>query len=84
MNSLDSLPGFNRENFLRVHDSGEQVTSIRFNPAKSISISGDPEYSKSVPWSSFGYYLAERPIFTLDPFFHGGAYYVQEASSMFL
>src|SRR5205085_11886564 len=29
-------------------------------------------------------YLSERPSFTLDPIFHGGAYYVQEASSMFL
>jgi NOL1/NOP2/fmu family ribosome biogenesis protein len=37
-----------------------------------------------VPWSSFGYYLPERPSFTLDPHFHAGAYYVQEASSMFL
>lgn len=31
-----------------------------------------------------GCYLAERPLFTADPLFHGGAYYVQEASSMFL
>jgi 16S rRNA C967 or C1407 C5-methylase (RsmB/RsmF family)/NOL1/NOP2/fmu family ribosome biogenesis protein len=37
-----------------------------------------------VPWSSFGYYLAERPSFTFDPLFHAGVYYVQEASSMFL
>ncbi len=38
----------------------------------------------TVPWSSSGYYLSERPSFTLDPFFHAGTYYVQEASSMFL
>jgi 16S rRNA C967 or C1407 C5-methylase (RsmB/RsmF family)/NOL1/NOP2/fmu family ribosome biogenesis protein len=38
----------------------------------------------SVPWSSSGYYLSERPLFTLDPLLHAGAYYVQEASSMFL
>jgi 16S rRNA C967 or C1407 C5-methylase (RsmB/RsmF family)/NOL1/NOP2/fmu family ribosome biogenesis protein len=37
-----------------------------------------------VPWSSFGYYLPKRPSFTFDPLFHAGAYYVQEASSMFL
>jgi 16S rRNA C967 or C1407 C5-methylase (RsmB/RsmF family)/NOL1/NOP2/fmu family ribosome biogenesis protein len=37
-----------------------------------------------VPWSSFGYYLPQRPSFTLDPLFHAGAYYVQEASGMFL
>jgi 16S rRNA C967 or C1407 C5-methylase (RsmB/RsmF family)/NOL1/NOP2/fmu family ribosome biogenesis protein len=39
---------------------------------------------QGVPWSSYGYYLQERPSFTFDPFFHAGAYYVQEASSMFL
>jgi NOL1/NOP2/fmu family ribosome biogenesis protein len=37
-----------------------------------------------VPWSQYGYYLPQRPSFTLNPFFHAGAYYVQEASSMFL
>ena len=31
-----------------------------------------------------GYYLPERPLFALDPLWHAGAYYVQEASSMFL
>jgi len=31
-----------------------------------------------------GQYLKERPRFTLDPLLHAGAYYVQEASSMFL
>ena len=37
-----------------------------------------------VPWCTSGYYLKERPLFTLQPLFHAGAYYVQEASSMFL
>ncbi len=37
-----------------------------------------------VPWSDYGRYLDERPVFTLDPSFHAGTYYVQEASSMFL
>lgn len=35
-----------------------------------------------VPWSPSGLYLAERPSFTLDPLFHAGAYYVQDASAM--
>lgn len=35
-----------------------------------------------VKWSSNGVYLESRPVFTLDPAFHAGAYYVQEASSM--
>lgn len=37
-----------------------------------------------VPWSSSGYYLPDRPIFTVDPLLHAGCYYVQEASSMLL
>lgn len=39
---------------------------------------------KPVPWSTQGYYLDERPSFITDPLFHAGAYYVQDASSMFL
>jgi 16S rRNA C967 or C1407 C5-methylase (RsmB/RsmF family)/NOL1/NOP2/fmu family ribosome biogenesis protein len=55
--------------------------SVRFNKAK-ISIK---DWNKSpIPWSDNGYYLENRPSFTMDPTFHSGAYYVQEASSMFL
>ena len=38
----------------------------------------------AVKWCEWGRYLAERPKFTYDPMFHAGAYYVQEASSMFV
>lgn len=56
-------------------------TSIRVNPAKPFQHS----WVKSpISWSRHGYFLEERPSFTLDPLFHAGAYYVQEASSMFL
>ena len=54
--------------------------SIRFNPYKTAE---RPE-GEAVGWSDYGFYLPERPLFTADPLFHGGAYYVQEASSMFL
>lgn len=64
--------------------------SFRINPYKLLSVrdAGFPygisgEYEK-VPWCRNGYYLPERPSFTADPLFHAGAYYVQEASSMFL
>ena len=40
--------------------------------------------TESVPWCPAGRYLKERPVFTLDPRFHSGAYYVQEASGMSL
>lgn len=56
-------------------------TSIRLHPAKPFSIT----WPKSpIPWSAQGYLLEDRPSFTLDPAFHAGAYYVQEASSMFI
>ena len=54
--------------------------SVRFNPYK---LTEQPE-GRQVAWSRYGYYLDERPQFTLDPLFHAGAYYVQEASSMFV
>ena len=37
-----------------------------------------------MPWASNANYLTERPVFTNDPLFHAGCYYVQEASSMFV
>lgn len=55
--------------------------SIRMNPRKRFAL---PATMQRVPWHAEGYYLEERPVFTLDPFFHAGAYYVQEASSMFV
>lgn len=86
--SLQNIKGFNEEAFKAVHQSGRQVTSIRFNPNKSVySSKASPTgggLEGAVPWSSCGYYLTERPSFTSDPLFHAGAYYVQEASSMFL
>lgn len=57
-------------------------TSIRINSRKIESF---VENNAKVPWNpGKGFYLKERPVFTLDPLFHAGAYYVQEASSMFL
>lgn len=56
-------------------------TSIRYNGDKAVSI---PESLQAVPWCASARYLPERPSFTLDPSFHAGAYYVQEASSTFL
>jgi len=69
------------EEFIGVHESGEQITSVRENPAKKTNQFGN---SPKVPWCETGYYLDERPSFTLDPLFHAGTYYVQEASSMFI
>lgn len=57
--------------------------SIKLNRRKlsDISILGY-EDSTRVEWCESGYYLPERPRFTLNPLLHAGAFYVQEASSM--
>lgn len=65
-------------------------TAIRLNPRKADAaaieylLSNGTGSDKPVPWSTQGYYLDERPSFITDPLFHAGAYYVQDASSMFL
>lgn len=55
------------------------VVSIRYNTAQVL-----PDLINPVPWASSACYLDNRPVFTGDPLFHAGGYYVQEASSMFL
>jgi len=83
IDSLTNVKGFDKAAFEEVHASGEQVTSIRLNPFKPSEVLID-HIDTSVPWCSDGFYLKERPSFTMDPLFHAGAYYVQEASSMFI
>ncbi len=90
--SIEKAKGFDKVAFEEVHEKGVQITSVRNNPNKIFNIVSEAElqYSifnvplESVQWNSNGFYLSERPSFTLDPLFHAGAYYVQEASSMFL
>ncbi len=83
LQTLEGVVGFNKAAFEAVHTSGETVTAIRVNPNKNpdqILF----EHTSPVPWCTHGHYLEARPSFTLDPNFHAGAYYVQDASSMFL
>lgn len=54
--------------------------SIRIHPQKITQ----PLALEKVAWCNQGYYLPQRPIFTFDPVFQAGGYYVQEASSMFI
>ena len=56
--------------------------SIRLNPAK-LQACPFPD-AVPIPWSPHGYLLKERPVFTLDPLFHAGCYYVQDSSAMFV
>lgn len=99
LDSLTGIAGFDKEAFVQIHESGQQITSIRLNPGKlpignrQSAIGNDvpplwhqlfQSPASKIPWSSYGYYLPERPAFIFDPLIHAGAYYVQEASSMFL
>lgn len=81
--SLKDAERFDETSFIDVHQALAQITSIRLNPAKPLN-EADLPVESVIPWCESGRYLSERPSFTLDPTFHGGAYYVQEASSMFL
>lgn len=62
-------------------------TALEQIPPTSIRVNRKLDYKpegKEVTWCPNAYYLNQRPLFTADPLFHAGVYYVQEASSMFL
>ena len=81
IDSMRQQLGNEAELLLRALET-EPVTSIRLNTKLDV-LTFDCDVDE-VPWHLDGYYLSERPVFTLDPLFHAGCYYVQEASSMFL
>lgn len=55
--------------------------SVRFHPEK---VHSKLDILSEVCWCENAFYLKERPSFTLDPLFHAGSYYPQEAGSMVL
>ncbi|MBP5484912.1 MAG: hypothetical protein J6X76_03490 [Bacteroidaceae bacterium] len=70
----------------------EPEVSVRINPRKrsqtpdgeDLTLQTEEFTLTPVPWCREGFYLSGRPPFTMDPLLHAGAYYVQEASSMYL
>ncbi|MFY7963610.1 MAG: methyltransferase RsmF C-terminal domain-like protein [Chitinophagaceae bacterium] len=85
--SLQKIEGFNENSFIEAHKINTQITSIRLNQFKGnleFAIDEEQHQTSIIPWCKLGRYLQQRPSFTFDPLFHAGAYYVQEASSMFL
>lgn len=82
LNSLEGVAGFQAKDFVQAHMLVEAPVSIRLNPSKPAHLSFP--FDGNVPWSTQGRYLQSRPSFITDPLWHAGAYYVQEASSMFL
>lgn len=72
--TIEHLPGL-----AEALETGTPEVAIRWNRRKGAR----PEaWAERVPWCPQGQYLARRPNFTLDPAFHQGMYYVQDASSM--
>ena len=64
----------------------EPEVSIRLNPrklSKEAVLACHPDL-EPVPWCPDAFYLPDRPAFTFDPLLHAGAYYVQEAASMYI
>jgi 16S rRNA C967 or C1407 C5-methylase (RsmB/RsmF family)/NOL1/NOP2/fmu family ribosome biogenesis protein len=78
--NIRKAPFVEIEALINVHNK-TPITSIRKHQSKYSNIYLEKE---QVLWCQDAYYLEERPVFTLDPLFHSGAYYVQEASSLFL
>lgn len=60
------------------------TVSVRLNPRWKSQLTLNPELTDPVPWCPDAYYLDGHKAFTFDPLFHAGAYYVQDASSMYL
>lgn len=58
------------------------ATSVRLNDRKRADIALG--LTDKVPWCTNAFFLNQRPLFTMDPYFHAGCYYPQESSSMFL
>jgi 16S rRNA C967 or C1407 C5-methylase (RsmB/RsmF family)/NOL1/NOP2/fmu family ribosome biogenesis protein len=80
LEDLNNEAGFDKQSFIDAHQLEAAPTSVRNNPFKLSQLKTD----SPVAWCADGFYLNERPSFTFDPLFHAGAYYVQEASSMFI
>ncbi|MBM3437582.1 MAG: hypothetical protein FJX91_00465 [Bacteroidetes bacterium] len=79
----ETLPGEISQDLLTSLHENPKV-SIRLNRTKGITEQqfGEGILGDSIPHCGDGFVLRSRPIFTADPAFHAGSYYVQEANSM--
>lgn len=83
LKQISKAAGFDEAAFVAVHAAAEPPVSIRLNPHKFFpALHTHLPVVEPVLWAVQGRYLSERPGFSLDPLWHAGAYYVQEASSM--
>ncbi len=59
-------------------------SSVRFARGKGGKHPAWMEGAEKIAWADNGYYLPERPNFTLTPQWHAGQFYPQDASSMII
>lgn len=80
LQSIANVCAIDESKLIEAHNQTAS-TSVRINPFKQTA-----KFNKEqkVSWANQAHYLNERIEFIKDPLFHAGAYYVQEASSMFL
>ena len=81
--SSGNLPTSIRTNPFKPLKDGENLFRQTDNAVSPSDIAISPTL-RPVPWCSSGSSLSERPLFAHDPLWHAGAYYVQEAASMFI
>ena len=84
--SLQGCEGFLPVEMMSAHQEATPV-SVRLNPLKvkgPENVFPAENTGEMVAWCANAFYLNSRPSFTKDPLFHAGAFYVQEASSMFI
>jgi len=68
--------------FVALLQAGEPPKTLRLNTAKAAQL--DPEYALSPLFGDAWALKPERPLFAQDPAWHSGAYYVQEANSLWV
>lgn len=83
INEMTELLGSEEAEQLMAALDSPSPTSIRRNGRK-MTEHDFTDAAAEVEWCKEGLYLQSRPSFTLDPLFHAGCYYVQEASSMYV
>lgn len=80
---IDMLAGLGLGDAVEALAGAAPEVSVRVNRSKPVEVDA-AVVAEQVPWCPAGCYLKERPVFALDPCWHQGRYYVQEAGSMFV
>lgn len=82
LDEIAKLPGLDPVAFAQAMEN-PPVVSVKLNRRKASGIE-EVGYGalEPVKWCRSGYYIEQRPNFTLNPLLHAGVFYVQDASSM--